>query len=173
MKMQQRAEAVSTLSTSLVSYQKDSNLASPDNLPYLSKLSPSPNLLSNGTNILRSYSPLTSSLSFVTITTAPQLEPSWNLDAFLMQKRHFRVTIFVTSIGNASKLNRKKFRIEGNSKFEEVIQYLRRALLRTEDLFLYINNFIMPQPDDYVADLFDVFKVSESLKVSYSFSVAY
>eukprot|EP00922_Rhytidocystis_sp_ex-Travisia-forbesii_P008171 GHVS01012035.1.p1 GENE.GHVS01012035.1~~GHVS01012035.1.p1 ORF type:complete len:130 (-),score=10.42 GHVS01012035.1:186-575(-) len=88
--------------------------------------------------------------------------------------RNFKVTVFISSVGSASKLARQKFSIDGNSRFEALIAFLRKALKRNEQpLFVYVNNAFQPQPDDYIADLYSVYNIGGYLKVSYSFHPAF
>eukprot|EP00922_Rhytidocystis_sp_ex-Travisia-forbesii_P017673 GHVS01026348.1.p1 GENE.GHVS01026348.1~~GHVS01026348.1.p1 ORF type:complete len:111 (+),score=22.15 GHVS01026348.1:293-625(+) len=46
--------------------------------------------------------------------------------------RNFKVTVFISSVGSASKLARQKFSIDGNSKFDALIAFLRKALKRDQ-----------------------------------------
>ncbi|ETW54366.1 hypothetical protein PFUGPA_04235 [Plasmodium falciparum Palo Alto/Uganda] len=39
--------------------------------------------------------------------------------------------------------------------------------------YLYINNNIKPNLDDYIYDLYDLYQISGSLNISYSFTPAY
>ncbi|KEP60891.1 UNVERIFIED_CONTAM: autophagy-related 12 variant 1, putative [Hammondia hammondi] len=102
----------------------------------------------------------------------PSITPDWDVESHFFQLRDFKVHISLSNIGGAARLRVSRFKVDGYQRFDTVISFLKKALKR-DHLYVYVNNFIQPQPDDFVADLFKAFGVGGSLMVSYCYTPAY
>ncbi|CBZ49983.1 hypothetical protein NCLIV_004600 [Neospora caninum Liverpool] len=102
----------------------------------------------------------------------PPVDPSWSVENHLFQLRDFKVHISLANVGGAARLRVSRFKVDGYQRFDTVISFLKKALKR-DHLFVYINNFVQPQPDEFVADLFKAFGVGGNLLVSYCYTPAY
>ncbi|GAB67884.1 hypothetical protein PCYB_124500 [Plasmodium cynomolgi strain B] len=83
------------------------------------------------------------------------------------------IKIALKSISGTAVLKKNKILINGNETLESVLSFLKKVFNRNEHIYLYINNTIKPNLDDFLADLFDLYQVSNCLNISYSFTPAY
>ncbi|RQX69560.1 putative autophagy-related 12 variant 1 [Toxoplasma gondii CAST] len=102
----------------------------------------------------------------------PSITPDWDVESHFFQLRDFKVHISLSNVGGAARLRVSRFKVDGYQRFDTVITFLKKALKR-DHLYVYVNNFIQPQPDEFVADLFKAFGVGGSLMVSYCYTPAY
>eukprot|EP00897_Mesotaenium_endlicherianum_P009922 jgi/Mesen1/8959/ME000056S08366 len=65
------------------------------------------------------------------------------------------VVVLFRATGDAPILRQAIFKIGAAERFSKVMEFLRKQLHR-DTLFLYINSAFSPNPDEVVADLFDV-----------------
>ncbi|KAI8907282.1 ubiquitin-like protein Atg12 [Gorgonomyces haynaldii] len=84
-----------------------------------------------------------------------------------------KVLIKLKAVGNAPILKQNVFKISKQSKFERVVQYLRKEMqMKDESLYCYINNAFCPSLDETIENLL-IFEVGGALQVSYSLMVAW
>ncbi|SBT41769.1 autophagy-related protein 12, putative (ATG12) [Plasmodium ovale wallikeri] len=84
-----------------------------------------------------------------------------------------RLKIVFKSISGTTILKKNKILISGNETLASVENFLKRVFKKNEHIYLYINNSIRPNLDDFIADLFDLYQIANSLNISYSFTPAY
>ncbi|PFH33375.1 putative autophagy-related 12 variant 1 [Besnoitia besnoiti] len=77
------------------------------------------------------------------------------------------VRICLMNVGGAARLRVSRFKVDAYQRFDAVIGFLKKAL-KKDLLYVYVNNFIQPQPDEFVADLFEVSGSLAGLVVSVS-----
>ncbi|KOB88737.1 hypothetical protein PFDG_03480 [Plasmodium falciparum Dd2] len=70
-------------------------------------------------------------------------------------------------------MKKNKVLINGNETFSSLLIFLKRIFNKNDNIYLYINNNIKPNLDDYIYDLYDLYQISGSLNISYSFTPAY
>ncbi|PFH32552.1 putative autophagy-related 12 variant 1 [Besnoitia besnoiti] len=102
----------------------------------------------------------------------PQFDAAWSVETHLVGLRDFKVHICLSNVGGAARLRVSRFKVDAYQRFDAVISFLKKAL-KKDLLYVYVNNFIQPQPDEFVADLFKAFGVGGSLMVSYCYTPAY
>lgn len=90
----------------------------------------------------------------------------------LIALRDFKVTIHFSPVGKAPRMKQDKFNLDGKEQFQKVVDFMKQVL-KTETVFLYINNSFTPPPSEYIADLYNCFKVGNYLSISYSLDAAY
>ncbi|KAF8650708.1 hypothetical protein AX16_005081 [Volvariella volvacea WC 439] len=79
------------------------------------------------------------------------------------------------AVGNAPIMKSNFFKISSSSRFQVVIQFLRKELgwKSGDPLFTYINLAFSPAPDDSVGNLFKCFSTDGHLIVNYSTTAAW
>ncbi|EUD69220.1 hypothetical protein C922_00083 [Plasmodium inui San Antonio 1] len=103
----------------------------------------------------------------------PKFEKKPDMRESLFSRRNRKVKIAFKSISGTAVLKKNKILINGNETLESVLNFLKKVFNRNEHIYLYINNTIKPNLDDFLADLFDLYQVSNCLNISYSFTPAY
>ncbi|GME80059.1 unnamed protein product [Ambrosiozyma monospora] len=89
-----------------------------------------------------------------------------------------KITIrFKTIGGSIPNLKQPVFKISRNSKFVSILKFLTKKLKLKENdggkIYCYLGNSIVPNPDDELGNLFDLFKVGDELNISYCNMVAF
>ncbi|CAG9473590.1 autophagy-related protein 12, putative [Plasmodium vivax] len=103
----------------------------------------------------------------------PNFEKKPNMRESLFSRRNRKVKIAFKSISGTAVLKKNKILINGNETLESVLSFLKKVFNRNEHIYLYINSTIKPNLDDFLADLFDLYQISNCLNISYSFTPAY
>eukprot|EP00920_Eleutheroschizon_duboscqi_P019071 GHVT01045212.1.p1 GENE.GHVT01045212.1~~GHVT01045212.1.p1 ORF type:complete len:115 (+),score=1.15 GHVT01045212.1:1835-2179(+) len=105
----------------------------------------------------------------------PTYDPLSTLEVQLHRLWDFKVTLVLTATGGAPNLRVNKYRVDGTERIAHVTLWLRQFLKTSENqtLYLYVNNFVTPQPDDCVADLFSALRTGPNLRLSYSYAPAF
>ncbi|GAW82385.1 autophagy-related protein 12 [Plasmodium gonderi] len=103
----------------------------------------------------------------------PSFEKKPSMHDSLFSRRNRKVTIVFKSIRGTAVLKKNKILINGNETLESVLNFLKKIFNKNEHIFLYINNTIKPNLDDFIWDLFDLYQISNCLNISYSFTPAY
>ncbi|VEU20083.1 DEKNAAC100368 [Brettanomyces naardenensis] len=84
-----------------------------------------------------------------------------------------KVQIRFKSIGSIDQLRPTVFKISRDSKFLSISKFLQRRL-KIKRVYCYLANSVVPNPDDEIGNLFDLFKSGdEELIVSYCNIVAF
>lgn len=74
----------------------------------------------------------------------------------LRAHRNFRVPVKLRALGRAPQL-KADFRIDGNACFGQLMRKIRQSL-KIEKVYTYIHQSFSPEPDEYMADLYNVFR---------------
>ncbi|CRG94898.1 autophagy-related protein 12, putative [Plasmodium gallinaceum] len=91
----------------------------------------------------------------------------------LTLRRNKKVKVVFRNISGATLLKKNKILINGNETFASILNFLQKIFNKNENIYLYINNAIKPNLDDFIYDLYELYKISDSLNISYSFTPAY
>lgn len=84
-----------------------------------------------------------------------------------------KVQIRFKSIGSIGQLRPAVFKISRSSRFLSILRFLTRRL-KLKNVYCYLENSIVPSPDDSIGNLYDLFKSGDSeLIVSYCNIVAF
>lgn len=84
-----------------------------------------------------------------------------------------KVQIRFKSIGSIGQLRPAIFKISRSSRFLSILRFLTRRL-KINNVYCYLENSIVPSPDDSIGNLYDLFKSGDSeLIVSYCNIVAF
>ncbi|KAF6010533.1 hypothetical protein HII12_002774 [Brettanomyces bruxellensis] len=84
-----------------------------------------------------------------------------------------KVQIRFKSIGSIGQLRPAVFKISRSSRFLSILRFLTRRL-KINNVYCYLENSIVPSPDDSIGNLYDLFKSGDSeLIVSYCNIVAF
>ncbi|CAO3669043.1 unnamed protein product [Rhizopus stolonifer] len=91
------------------------------------------------------------------------------------EKDNSKVIVIFQSIGNAPILKQKIFKLSASSKFQFVIQFLRKELRYkgSDPLFLYVNSAFSPSPDETIANLHKCFNTDNHLIINYCTTAAW
>ncbi|CAG8439471.1 6793_t:CDS:2 [Acaulospora morrowiae] len=102
------------------------------------------------------------------------LNPTTALEKY-KKKDSSRVVVRFRAIGNAPILKQNFYKIGASSKFQAVIQFLRKELnyKASDPLFLYINSAFSPAPDEIVSNLHKCFSTEQHLIINYCTSAAW
>ncbi|SBS86317.1 autophagy-related protein 12, putative (ATG12) [Plasmodium ovale curtisi] len=103
----------------------------------------------------------------------PEFDTKPDMRESLFRRRNKKVKIVFKSISGTTILKKNKILISGNETLASVENFLKRVFKKNEHIYLYINNSIRPNLDDFIADLFDLYQIANSLNISYSFTPAY
>ncbi|SCO93872.1 autophagy-related protein 12, putative [Plasmodium malariae] len=103
----------------------------------------------------------------------PNFDKKPDMRECLLCRRNKKVKIVLKSISGTTILKKNKILINGNETLFSVLNFLKKIFNRYEYIYLYINNTVSPNLDDFISDLFDLYQISNSLNISYSFSPAY
>ncbi|VWU51113.1 autophagy-related protein 12, putative [Hepatocystis sp. ex Piliocolobus tephrosceles] len=112
-------------------------------------------------------------MSDVIINYSPSFTKKPDMRECLFFRRNKKVKIVLKSISGKTILKKNKILISGNETLVTVLNFLKRVYNKQEHIYLYINENINPNSDDFIADLFDLYQISNSLNISYSFTPAY
>ncbi|CXI96777.1 autophagy-related protein 12, putative [Plasmodium berghei] len=103
----------------------------------------------------------------------PSFDKKPDMNECIFSRRNKKVKIVLKSISGISILKKNKIVINGNETLVSILNFLKKIYNKEEYIYLYINNTIKPNLDDYISDLFDLYQISNSLNISYSFNPAY
>ncbi|CDU19999.1 autophagy-related protein 12, putative [Plasmodium yoelii] len=103
----------------------------------------------------------------------PSFDKKPDMNECLFSRRNKKVKIVLKSISGISILKKNKIIINGNETLVSILNFLKKIYNKEEYIYLYINSTIKPNLDDYISDLFDLYQISNSLNISYSFNPAY
>eukprot|EP01122_Echinamoeba_exundans_P015831 TRINITY_DN7746_c0_g1_i1.p1 TRINITY_DN7746_c0_g1~~TRINITY_DN7746_c0_g1_i1.p1 ORF type:complete len:131 (-),score=31.64 TRINITY_DN7746_c0_g1_i1:85-477(-) len=86
-----------------------------------------------------------------------------------------KVVIFFKGAGNVPQMKLKKFKFATTTKFQGIIDWLRKQLhlTATDPLFVFVNGSFQPSPDETLGELFRCFHQGPKLVVNYSNVVAW
>ncbi|EUR62061.1 hypothetical protein PFBG_05777 [Plasmodium falciparum 7G8] len=103
----------------------------------------------------------------------PVFEKKPDMREILINRRNQNIKIVFKCISGTTILKKNKVLINGNETFSSLLIFLKRIFNKNDNIYLYINNNIKPNLDDYIYDLYDLYQISGSLNISYSFTPAY
>ncbi|KAN0025799.1 hypothetical protein ACTFIU_000062 [Dictyostelium citrinum] len=86
-----------------------------------------------------------------------------------------KIVVYFKNAGGAQPLKQKKFKIQANVSFQNVIDKLRGQLKlkSNESLFLFINQVFQPSPDEILGELYKCFSHNDQLIINYSLQMAW
>ncbi|EGC40161.1 hypothetical protein DICPUDRAFT_74321 [Dictyostelium purpureum] len=81
-----------------------------------------------------------------------------------------KIVVYFKNAGGAQALKQKKFKLQANLSFQNVIDKLRSQLKlkSNESLFLFINQVFQPSPDEILGELYKCFCHNDQLIINYS-----
>ncbi|KYQ88530.1 autophagy protein 12 [Tieghemostelium lacteum] len=105
-----------------------------------------------------------SSTTTSTVTTSNSGQASINSPA------PDKIIVYFKNAGGAQALKQKKFKLQSNLSFQNVIDKLRSQLKlkSTDSLFLFVNQVFQPSPDESLGELYKCFSHNEQLIINYS-----
>ncbi|CAD2101014.1 autophagy-related protein 12, putative [Plasmodium vinckei brucechwatti] len=118
-------------------------------------------------------------MSYFPIRYFPSFDKKPDMNECIFSRRNKKgikvekMKIVLKSISGISILKKNKIIINGNETLASILNFLKKVYNKEEYIYLYINNTIKPNLDDYISDLFDLYQISNSLNISYSFNPAY
>lgn len=84
-----------------------------------------------------------------------------------------KITIRFQPIGLTPAINPRVFKIASNQSIATLGKFLKRKLRNNGGLHLYVQNSFLPNPDEVLGDLYDLFKTGNELIISYCYDVAF
>lgn len=85
-----------------------------------------------------------------------------------------KITIRLQSIGSTPVINPRIFKVTSTQPVSTIIKFIMKRLKLDENsVHLYIQNSFQINPDEILADLFQMYKVNNELIISYCASVAF
>lgn len=124
--------------------------------------------------IIANTAPLRSKISISHSKILSRL-PSRATNSLLVvsQREKKKVLVRFKSIGSISQLQPTVFKISRDSRFISILKFLQKRL-KLKQVYCYLENSIVPNPDDSIGSLFDLFKSGNNeLIVSYCNMVAF
>lgn len=86
----------------------------------------------------------------------------------------FKVTIRFQPIGSTSSINPRVFKISSNQSISTLSKFLiKRLKIKSNLVYLYIQNSFQPNPDEKIGDLYHLFKTNNELIINYCHSIAF
>lgn len=128
---------------------------------YSSSPSPSPSLINESTP-----PPTKIPLSTSIILDRAQIEP-------IQKVLDDKITIRFQPIGSTPAITPRVFKISANQTMSTLNKFLGKRLKYNGLLHLYIQNSFLPNPDEVLKDIYDIFKTNNELIVSYCYEVAF
>lgn len=83
-----------------------------------------------------------------------------------------KIQVRFKSIGSIDQLRPAVFKISRDSQFSSISRFLEKRL-KLDKVYCYLANSIVPNPDDRIGNLYDLFRSGHELIVSYCNVVAF
>jgi ubiquitin-like protein ATG12 len=88
----------------------------------------------------------------------------------LTQLSQTKIILHFRAIGNAPILMKQKIKVNNNSPFSMVIEYLRQCLqyTKSEPLYVFVNALFTPMDNVLINDLFQCYSMNNELNIYYA-----
>ena len=83
-----------------------------------------------------------------------------------------KIVMYLKPVGNAPILKDCKFKVNSSKNFGSIITMLKNRLRNQGSIYLFCNNYC-PTPDAVIEDLYQCFKTSDELIISYAITEAW
>ena len=119
-------------------------------------------------NVIANTAPIKSKITIAHSKILTNLSDRATDSLFAVSKRsNIKVQIRFKSIGSINQLRPAVFKISRSSRFLSILRFLTKRL-RIKHVYCYLENSIVPSPDDSIGNLYDLFKSGDGeLIVSY------
>lgn len=84
-----------------------------------------------------------------------------------------KITIRFQPIGSTPAITPRVFKISGNQTISTLNKFLGKRLKYDRLIQLYIQSSFLPNPDEVLKDIYDIFRTNNELIVSYCYEVAF
>ncbi|CUM55420.1 Ubiquitin-like protein ATG12 [Debaryomyces fabryi] len=114
--------------------------------------------------------PLSTSIVLEKLPDQKQLQ----LSKITHESNIFKVTIRFQPIGSTPSINPRVFKISSNQSISTISKFLIKKLkIKSNLIYLYIQNSFQPNPDEKLGDLYNLFKTNNELIINYCYSIAF
>ena len=84
-----------------------------------------------------------------------------------------KITIRFQPIGSTPAITPRVYKISGNQTISTLNKFLGKRLKYDRLIQLYIQSSFLPNPDEVLKDIYDIFRTNNELIVSYCYEVAF